>query len=176
MSEFSDVIKVIIDKGGFKTFLFSVAVAIISQKLWLNDWLWSVVVFCGCFLLVSFIVWICEWARNKYESAVYEDEKKKAAEEARDSQYNRFCIIYNSLPPLTQQRLIELYKLPTQVYSNVRILNDMYAHCNILQACRNLQLKDHTMINVEDNFGTTYTIYINDVFCKVLAEHISDFD
>ncbi len=176
MSEFSDVIKVIIDKGGFKTFLFSVAVAIISQKLWLNDWLWSVVVFCGCFLLVSFIVWICEWARNKYKSAVYEDEKKKAAEEARDSQYNRFCIIYNSLPPLTQQRLIELYKLPTQVYSNVRILNDMYAHCNILQACRNLQLKDHTMIVVEENFGTTYTIHINELFCKVLAEHISDFN
>jgi hypothetical protein len=172
MSEFSDVIKVIIDKGGFKTFLFSVAVAIISQKLWLNDWLWSVVVFCGCFLLVSFIVWV----KSRYDSAVYEDKKEKQAEEARIAQYKRFCIVYNSLTPMTQQNLIELYKLPMQGYSNVRILNDMYAHCNILQSCRNLQLKDHTMIKVEDNFGTTYTIYINDVFCKVLAEHISDFE
>ena len=65
MSELSDVLKVIIEKGGFKTFLFSVAVAIISQKLWLNDWLWSVVVFCGCFLLVSFIVWV----KSRYDSA-----------------------------------------------------------------------------------------------------------
>ena len=103
MSEFSDVIKVIIDKGGFKTFLFSVAVAIISQKLWLNDWLWSVVVFCGCFLLVSFIVWV----KSRYDSAVYEDKKEKQAEEAKATQYKRLCIIYDSLNNMTKQRLNE---------------------------------------------------------------------
>lgn len=174
MSEFSDVIKVIIDKGGFKTFLFSVAVALISQKLWLNDWLWSVVVFCGCFLLVSFIVWICEWARNKYESAVYEDEKKKAAEEARDSQYNRFCIIYNSLPPLTQQRLIELYKLPQETYSNVRILNNMPYQYPILQVCYDMSQK-YQVIDVEESVGSPI-ITIEGVFYNVLEKHAADFE
>jgi hypothetical protein len=170
MSEFSDVIKVIIDKGGFKTFLFSVAVAIISQKLWLNDWLWSVVVFCGCFLLVSFIVWV----KSRYDSAVYEDKKEKQAEEAKAAQYKRLCIVYDSLNDITKQRLIELYKLPQQTYSNVRTLNNMPYQHPILQVCCDMLHKYH-IIDVEEGIGT-YIITINSEFCKVLAEHISDFE
>ena len=170
MSEFSDVIKVIIDKGGFKTFLFSVAVAIISQKLWLNDWLWSVVVFCGCFLLVSFIVWV----KSRYDSAVYEDKKEKQAEEARIAQYKRFCIVYNSLTPMTQQNLIELYKLPMQGYSNVRILNDFPRQSDLLRMCYEISHKYH-IIGVEESMGSSI-ITIEGIFCEVLAEHISDFE
>lgn len=174
MSEFSDILKVIIDKGGFKTFLFSVAVAIISQKLWLNDWLWSVVVFCGCFLLVSFIVWIYEKISKYYESKAYERRKALEAKAMRDAQYNRRSIIYKSLPQMTQQTLVELYKLPQQDLPNVRILNNLRYQSNILQVCRNVQLK-HNIINVEENYGS-YIIHIEDVFCEVLAEHISDFN
>ena len=170
MSEFSDVIKVIIDKGGFKTFLFSVAVAIISQKLWLNDWLWSVVVFCGCFLLVSFIVWV----KSRYDSAVYEDKKEKQAEEAKAAQYKRLCIVYDSLNDITKQRLIELYKLPKQTYSNVRILNNMPYQYPILQVCYDMSQK-YQVIDVEESVGSPI-ITIEGVFYDVLEKHAADFE
>lgn len=170
MSEFSDVIKVIIDKGGFKTFLFSVAVAIISQKLWLNDWLWSVVVFCGCFLLVSFIVWV----KSRYDSAVYKDEKEKQAEEAKATQYKRLCIIYDSLNNMTKQRLNELYKLPQQTYSNVRILNNMPYQHPILQVCCDM-LHKYQAIAVEEGLGS-YIITIDSEFYNILASHAKDFE
>lgn len=170
MSEFSDVIKVIIDKGGFKTFLFSVAVAIISQKLWLNDWLWSVVVFCGCFLLVSFIVWV----KSRYDSAVYEDKKEKQAEEAKATQYKRLCIIYDSLNNMTKQRLNELYKLPQQTYSNVRILNNMPYQHPILQVCCDM-LHKYQAIAVEEGLGS-YIITIDSEFYKILEKHAADFN
>lgn len=174
MADFVDLCKVIIEKGGFKTFLFSVAVAIVSYKLWLNDWLWSVVVFCGCFLLVSFIVWIYEKINKYCESKAYERRKAMETKAMRDAQYNRWSIIYKSLPKMTQQRLYELYKLPQQNYSNVRIINNVIQQNDILQACRNIQLKHH-VISVEESIGS-YIIHIEDIFCDVLAEHISDFD
>lgn len=170
MSEFSDILKVIIDKGGFKTFLFSVAVAIISQKLWLNDWLWSVVVFCGCFLLVSFIVWV----KSRYDSAVYEDKKEKQAEEAKAAQYKRLCIVYDSLNDITKQRLIELYKLPKQTYSNVRILNNMPYQYPILQVCYDMSQK-YQVIDVEESVGSPI-ITIEGVFYNVLEKHAADFE
>lgn len=170
MSEFSDVIKVIIDKGGFKTFLFSVAVAIISQKLWLNDWLWSVVVFCGCFLLVSFIVWV----KSRYDSAVYEDKKEKQAEEAKAARHKKLCIVYDSLNDITKQRLIELYKLPKQTYSNVRILNNMPYQYPILQVCYDMSQK-YQVIDVEESVGSPI-ITIEGVFYNVLEKHAADFE
>lgn len=170
MSEFSDILKVIIDKGGFKTFLFSVAVAIISQKLWLNDWLWSVVVFCGCFLLVSFIVWV----KSRYDSAVYEDKKEKQAEEAKAAQYKRLCIVYDSLNDITKQRLIELYRLPKQTYSNVRILNNMPYQYPILQVCYDMSQK-YQVIDVEESVGSPI-ITIEGVFYNVLEKHAADFE
>ena len=170
MADFVDLCKVIIEKGGFKTFLFSVAVAIVSYKLWLNDWLWSVVVFCGCFLLVSFIVWV----KNRYDSAVYEDEKEKQAEEAKNAQHKRLCIIYDSLNDMTKQKLIELYKLPQQTYTNVRILDNMSYQYPILQVCYVISQK-YQVINVEEGIGSP-VIYIDSEFYKILEKHAADFE
>ena len=174
MAEFTDLLKVIIEKVGFKTFLFSVAVTIVTNKLWLNDWQWSIVVFCGCYILVSFIVWLCKLIKCKCELTEYERKKSKELVESQNAEYKRMCIIYDSFPQMTQQRLIELYKLPQQTYSNVRILNDMPNQHSILQACSNVCLK-YQVIGVKESLGS-YIITIKSEFCDVLAKHYSDFE
>lgn len=174
MSEFVDLFKVIIEKGGFKTFLFSVSIAIVSNKLWLNDWLWAIVIFCGCYLFVSFIVWLYKFVKSKCELTAYEKKKTKELVKEQDARYKRLCIIYDSLPKMTQQRLVELYKLPQQTYSNVRILSNMPYQHPILQACYNMAQK-HYAIGVEESLGS-YIITIESEFCDILAEHCSDFE
>ena len=170
MADFVDLCKVIIEKGGFKTFLFSVAVAIVSYKLWLNDWLWSVVVFCGCFLLVSLLA----WAKSRHISSVYEAKKKKQEEEEKAAQYKRLCVVYDSLDKMTKQRLIELYKLPQQTYSNVRILNNMPYQQPILQVCCDM-LHKYQAIAVDEGLGS-YIITIDSEFYKILEKHAADFE
>lgn len=170
MSEFSDVLEVIIEKGGFKTLLASILGAISFYKLILDDWLWSVVVLCSCYLLFSFVIYIKDVIENKIELNKRDEELKQN----RIIRYNRLCIVYNSLPKITQQRLVELYKLPQQTYSNVRILNDFPRQSEILSMCYEVS-RIHHIIGVEESMRSSI-ITIEDVFCDVLVKHLSDFE
>ena len=174
MSEIGDIVKILIEKGGFKTFLASLLGSILFYKLILNDWLWALVVFAGCYLVFRFVDWLWKQGVKRYESAIYKAERIQKAEDEKMAQYKRLCIVYNSLTPMTQQRLIELYKLPQETYSNVRILNNMPYQHPILQVCCDMLHKYH-IIDVEEGIGT-YIITIKSEFCEVLAEHISDFE
>lgn len=174
MSEFSDVLKVIIEKGGFKTFLASILGAILFYKLILDDWLWSVVVLCSCYLFFSFVIYIKDVIKNKIELNKKKSKKVEELKQDRITRYNRLCIVYNSLPKMMQQRLIELYKLPQQTYTNVRILNDFPRQSELLSMCYEISHK-HYVIGVEESIRSSI-ITIEDVFCDVLAEHLSDFE
>lgn len=174
MSELSDVLKVIIEKGGFKTFLASILGAILFYKLILDDWLWSVVVLCSCYLLFSFVIYIKDVIKNKIELSKKKSKKVEERKQDRITRYKRLCIVYNSLPKMMQQRLIELYKLPQQTYTNVRILNDFPRQSELLSMCYEISLK-HYVIGVEESIRSSI-ITIEDVFCDVLAEHLSDFE
>ena len=67
MSEFSDVLNVIIEKGGFKTFLASILGAILFYKLILDDCLWAIVVLCSCYLVFSLLNYIKDLIESKIE-------------------------------------------------------------------------------------------------------------
>ena len=174
MSEVGDIVKIMIEKGGFKTFLASILGAILFYKLILDDWLWSVVVLCSCYLLFSFIVYVKDAIEHKIELSKKKSKNVEELKQDRIARYNRLCIVYNSLPKMTQQRLYELYKLPQQTYSNVRILNDFPRQRDLLSMCCDVSHKYH-IIGVEESMGSSI-ITIEDIFCEVLAEHISDFE
>ena len=174
MSEVGDIVKILIEKGGFKTLLASILGAILFYKLILDDWLWALGILCGCYLLFSFFIYIKDLIKIKREVVQKKTKETKKLEQEKIDRYNRLCIVYNSLPQRTKQTLIKLYKLPQQNDSNVRIINNVIQQNDILQACRNVQLKHH-VISVEESIGS-YIIHIEDIFCDVLAEHISDSD
>ena len=174
MSEFSDVLKVIIEKGGFKTFIASILGAILFYKLILDDCLWAIVVLCSCYLVFSFLNYIKDLIESKIELNKKEAKRDEELKHDRIARYNRLCILYNSLPKIMQQSLIELYKLPQQAYSNVRILNDFPRQSGLLNMCYEVSRK-HYVIGVEESIMSSI-ITIEDVFCDVLAEHVSDFE
>ena len=174
MSEVGDIVKIMIEKGGFKTFLASILGAILFYKLILDDWLWSVVVLCSCYLLFSFIVYVKDAIEHKIELSKKKSKKVEELKQDRIARYNRLCIVYNSLPKMTQQSLIELYKLPQETYSNVRILNNMPFQHPILQVCCDMLHKYH-IIDVEESLGS-YIITIDSEFNNILASHVKDFE
>ena len=165
MSAFIDLFKVIIGKSGLRKMFFSIAIAIIVQKLCHIDYWWTIVVFCGCYLFSCFIVWL-------YKLSCYRLRKNKAKEEEEECSFKRLHVIYKSLPQNTQQQLIELYKLPEQDFVNIRVLD--CSHKDILDECEKVKSKYH-LLGIEKGIGS-YIITIDKVFCKVLAMHKSDFD
>lgn len=174
MSEFSDVLKVIIEKGGFKTLLASTLGAILFYKLILDDWLWSVVVFCGCYLLCNLAVWAWLSVKKKIKSIIYEESQILAGQAEKDNQCRKMNIVYSSLPKTAQQQLIELYKLPPQDFFNVRILNNMPYQQPILEVCYKM-LDKYQLIGIEEGLGS-FIITIDSEFYKILEKHATDFE
>ncbi|MBQ7855198.1 MAG: hypothetical protein IJ352_09310 [Muribaculaceae bacterium] len=165
MSEFSDFIKAIIDKVGFKTFLFSSVIAILSYKLWLYDWIWATAVF-GVSYLITYGI------SQLYKSIVQYIKKANEEKKYKGIRYDNFCHIFNSLNSKAQHQLIDLYRLPQQKNSTVRILRDnIPGHDEILKGCQNIRYiyHDYYMMDIERGFGS-HIITIDDVLCEVLAE------
>ena len=170
MSEVADFIKVIIEKTGFKTFLCSIAVSLTADKLWINDWVWSIVVFCCCYLFISFAIWLYESCITKCKEAEEKARKTKEAKEKEEIRKKRLCVIYNSLPTEIKQDLKNLYKLSPQTLSNVRILDCFPYQDRLLCSCNQVE-KQHHVISVEKGINS-YIITIEESFCEILAEHV----
>ena len=66
MIEVSNIIKAFIEKSDFKTFLFSIGIAITVHKLWISDWLWTTVIWIGCYLISCLIIWIYKRFNEKH--------------------------------------------------------------------------------------------------------------
>ena len=163
MSVISDLIKTLIEKSDFKTFLLSLAVSVLAKKLFALDWMWTIIVFCACYLVKYLLIWVKSKCVVIHTSCRERNDLRK-----------RFCVIYASLPLSTKQALIELYNLPIQNFSNVRILNNFPEQQKIFQECNRVQDKLH-LLTVERSIDS-FIIKIDDVFCEVLAEHKSDFN
>lgn len=166
MSEVADIFKIIVDKVGFKTVLFSLIVAILFYKLYLSDWLWGIVVFGICYFLVCIISYTSKRINRYIASA---NEKLKIKQE-RQNHYYRMSLIYNSLPDYMQKALILLYQLPCQTYYNVRVLNNFPSQITIYSVCMRIE-EEYQLITVRKNFQS-YIIEIDEIFCDVLNDSI----
>lgn len=170
MSEFVDLFKVIIEKGGFKTFLFSVAIAIVSNKLWLNDWLWAIVVFCSCYLLTYLILCVFHHLKKKYDKYVKTKNMIEENKRYREEQIKKINLIFNSLDENTKEALRELYSLPEQEFANKRILN--HSQCNSIfsRCCR---LDKYHFFKIE-KCCDSYIVTIDIIFYDVIGEHFAN--
>lgn len=174
MVEVSNIIKAFIEKSDFKTFLFSIGIAITVHKLWISDWLWTAVIWIGCYLISCLIIWIYKRFNEKHYITQLKKEENQQKIRERDLLYRRLDNTYNSFPFRIKHALIELYNLPQQNFSNVRILADIKNQGHILSVCCELQY-NIGYISVEESYGSSI-ITIDDVLCEVLEKHTNDYN
>ena len=164
MSDIGNIIKILIEKVDFNTFLFSILVSILFHKLIFNDWWWFIAILCSCYLTCIFVIWVFRCVREEYSNSQMEKVQGVA-----------YGYIYDILSQTTKQDLIDLYRLPPHKHTNARSLCNYSSHQNILNTCKQLSHQHQELIKVLD--GTEMSIIIIDnLFCKVLEEHLSDFE
>lgn len=174
--ELLEIIKLTIDKFNFKTFLASVAICISINLLWINNWIWAIVVFCCTYLLIYAITLGLEYLHKKYKRHTFRLEQNIRNERERMARYNKLSIIFKGFDTQTQQILIDLYGLPMQEYSNIKILS-RNEHINILHKCDiiNSTLNYYKLFEIE-YVENSAIITIDPVFNQVLEENTIKID
>ena len=172
MSDISEVIKVIIEKTGFKTLIFAIAVSLTANKLWINDWVWTIVLFCITYLMTNLIIWVSEYVKKRYCDYLIKIDLQQKIEKQNADNKSRMSTVFNSLPEEIKEDLIQLYKLPQEELSNIRILTTTsIENTRILNSCYNVRYK-HYLLNIEESINS-YIITIDEQLCSVIAEHIT---
>lgn len=172
MSEISDIFKVVIEKTGFKTLIFSIAVSLTANKLWINDWVWTIVLFCITHLMTNLIIWVSEYVKKRYCDYLIKIDLQQKIEKQNADNKSRMSTVFNSLPEEIKEDLIQLYKLPQEEHSNIRILKTTSVeNARILNSCYNVLYK-HYVLNIEESINS-YIITIDEQLCGVIAEHIT---
>lgn len=174
--EILEILKHTIEKFNFKTLLVSVAISITSNLLWINNWIWSIVVFCCTYLLIYAITLVFEYLHKKYKRHTFRLEQNIRNERERTARYNKLSIIFKGFDTQTQQILIDLYGLPMQEYSNIKILS-RNEHINILHKCDiiNSTLNYYKLFEIE-YVENSAIITIDPVFNQVLKENTIKID
>lgn len=174
--EILEILKLTIEKFNFKTLLVSVAICITFNLLWINNWIWSIVVFCCTYLLIYAITLVFEYLHKKYKRHIFRTQQDNRNKHERRAQYKKLSILFKGFDTQTQQILTDLYSLPMQEYSNIKILSRI-EHINILQKCTilNSTLEHYKLFEIE-YVENSVIITIDPVFNQVLEKNAINID